>query len=218
MGEHVAAIIDPGPFLDDHLAVLAGAVSDATEVVILLTHAHSDHSAGAQALARRIGAEVVGPGSSREMEDGAVVGTSTGPLVAVATPGHALRHFCFHLPPSGAVFVGDLILGEGDTTWIGEYPGGVADYLRSLDRLESLGASVLYPGHGDPIRNPEEAIRRFRRHRLGRIGEVRRALEAGNSDDPRTLASRVYGPLPAEIFGLAVRSIEGILDYLSRPG
>ena len=111
-----------------------------------------------------------------------------------------------------------MILGEGDTTWVGEYPGGVAEYLASLDRLEALEASIFYPGHGDPLPDPAAAIARFRRHRLSRIGQVRRAISDTGSTDVRTLTRHVYGALPPDIFDMAASGVEGILDYLSGSG
>ena len=186
----------------------------AEEVVILLTHAHADHTAGAADLARTLGAEVLGPGGERDIADGQTFATSEGELVAVSTPGHARRHFCFHLTSADSVFVGDLILGEGDTTWVGEYPGAVAHYLASLDRLEALEPHILYPAHGPTIRDPSEAIGRFRHHRLSRIEMVRHALAEGHAD-PAAITRHVYGALPPDVHAMAVTSVETILDYLS---
>lgn len=211
-GRGPAAVIDPGPSDDNHLSALAEAVADADTVLILVTHAHADHAAGAPALARRTGARLA---DLDTVHDGQVFPTSAGSLLAVSTPGHARRHFCFHLPNQQAVFTGDMILGRGDTTWVGEYRGGVADYLASLDRLETLGAGVFHPGHGDPVLDPKGAVGRFREHRLNRIEQVRQALAAGAPPDPRSVASRVYGPLPPDVFDMAAKGVEGILDYLS---
>lgn len=215
-GERQAAVVDPGPADEAHLAALARAVEGVPEVVILLTHAHADHAAGADALSQALGGvRVVGPGSRAALEDGEEIETAAGPLTAVSTPGHAKRHFCFHLPAAAAVFSGDLILGQGDTTWIGEYPGAVADYLASLARLAALAARVLYPGHGPPVRRPAEAVARFRQHRLDRIDQVRAAVEAGVDPAPETLAAHVYGPLAPEVFSMACRTVTSALDYLS---
>lgn len=189
-------------------------MSAADQVVILLTHAHADHAAGATELARTLGAEVSGPGGERDIDDGDAFPTSDGDLVAVSTPGHARRHFCFHLALTGQIFVGDLILGEGDTTWVGEYSGAVAHYLASLDRLEALRPRILHPAHGPDILDPVAAIDRFRRHRLSRIETVRSALAAGHTN-PAAITRHVYGTLPPEVQPMAVASVETILDYLS---
>ena len=218
VGEQQVAIIDPGPRLDSHLHRVASAVDSAESVVVLVTHGHGDHAAGAEELGRRVGGEVWGPGEARDLEDGQVFVTDAGDLVAVSTPGHARQHFCFHIPERGALFTGDMILGEGDTTWIGEYAGGVAEYLASLDRLEALDATILYPGHGRPLRDPAAAIARFRRHRQKRIDQVRRAVAATGTHDVRTLTRHVYGDLPPDTFEMAASGVVAILDYLSGSG
>ncbi len=215
MGAERAAIIDPGPALDGHLAILAEAVSRATNVVILLTHAHEDHAEGAADLASMLGVEALGPGGERDIGEGQAFATSCGDLVAVSTPGHARQHFCFHLPDAATVFVGDLVLGEGDTTWVGEYRASIADYLTSLDKLEGLGSRVLYPGHGPTIRDPRATIGRFRRHRESRIEMVRGALAQGHAD-PVAITRHVYGELEGMVQSMAVASVEAMLDYLSR--
>ena len=189
-------------------------MSAADQVVILLTHAHADHAAGAADLALTLGAEVLGPGGERDIDDGENIPTSDGDLVAVSTPGHARRHLCFHLGITGETFVGDLILGEGDTTWVGEYSGAVAHYLASLDRLEALQPRILHPAHGPDIVDVAATIDRFRRHRLSRIDTVRSALAAGYTN-PAAITRHVYGTLPPEVQPMAVASVETILDYLS---
>lgn len=214
VGGAAAAIIDPGPAIESHLAVLADAVAGARSVTILLTHAHDDHAAGAAELARAVGAEVYGPGGDHAIADGQRFATSDGDLVAVSTPGHARRHFCFHLTSNESVFVGDLILGEGDTTWVGEYGGAVAHYLHSLDRVESLEPRLLHPAHGPTIRDPAATIARFRDHRLARIDMVRRALAEGHTA-VAAITRHVYGELPPQIHGMAAASVGAILDYLS---
>lgn len=211
-----AAVIDPGPDDDAHLAALAGAVAGVPEVVVLLTHAHPDHAGGAATLSDALGGcRVAGPGGRVSLEDGERIETSAGVLAAVSTPGHAKRHFCFRLPSAGAVFSGDLILGEGDTTWVGEHPGAVADYLASLDRVEALAPRILYPGHGPPVRRPSEAVARFRQHRLERIEQVRVALAAGVDPAPEALAAHVYGRLSPELFAMACKTVASVLDYIS---
>lgn len=187
---------------------------------ILVTHHHSDHAAAAGALSERLGGiEVRGPsdvdGVTTVLDHGDETGTDAGTLVAVDTPGHSRRHLCFHWPEESAVFVGDLLLGAGDTTWVAEYPGCVADYLVSLDRLQEIGASLLYPAHGPPLDDPAEAIGRFRQHRLDRIEQVRTVLNEQPDADIDHLLERVYGPrLPSQMRGAAARSIGALADYV----
>lgn len=206
--------------MEDHVRALALAVSQASTVVVVVTHYHADHAAAAGTLAGLLGgAEVLGPPDvadvTRVLGDGDAVATDAGSLVALQTPGHSKEHLCFSWPDESAVFVGDLLLGAGDTTWVAEYPGCVADYLASLDRLQEIGASVLYPAHGPPLEDPVEAIGRFRQHRLDRIGQVRTVLSGEPEADIDHLLDAVYGPrLPDHMRGAAARSIGALADYV----
>ena len=98
VGRRRTAVIDPGPLDPGHLEAVAAAVEDADVVSLLLTHAHGDHSAGAGPLAARLGLEVWGPGGTRDVEEGMVLQTDAGELVALSTPGHTEEHYCYHLP------------------------------------------------------------------------------------------------------------------------
>ncbi|NNF28632.1 MAG: MBL fold metallo-hydrolase [Gemmatimonadetes bacterium] len=214
VGTGRVAVVDPGPDISQHLDDIVAGLEGAEAVTVLLTHEHGDHAGGAPALADRLGIDTWGPGGSRALEDGMSFETELGTLRAVATPGHTEEHYCFHLESLGAVFVGDLLLGRGDTTWIGEYRGGVADYLESLDRLEELGPRTLYPGHGPPLSDPAEAIGRFRAHRRARIDQVRQVLASSPSASVDEVLGVVYADVPEALWGPARRSVEAILDYL----
>jgi len=216
VGDRTVAVVDPGPDVDDHVRAVLRAVEDADRVVLLQTHDHHDHAGSVPGLAARLGAAALGAGEGVEvMGDGEEVSTDAGPLVAVATPGHAARHLSFHWPDAHALFVGDLLLGEGDTTWLGAYPGCVADYLDSLDRVEALAPSVLYPAHGPPIRDVDAALERYREHRAERLAQVRTALEARPGAGPEELVEVVYGErLPSGLRDAARRSVEAMIHHL----
>lgn len=212
------AIIDPGPDVDDHVRALSFQVRSATSVVILLTHHHGDHAGCAQKVAGATGAVVAGPpgpGVARSLGDGDHVVTDAGVLYAVHTPGHTADHLCFHWQERRAVFVGDLLLGEGDTTWVADYPGCVADYLVSLDRLRALEAEVLVPAHGPVLDDPVQALDRYERHRQARIAQVRGALAAQPSAAPADLLEPVYGrALPEGMRPAAAASLAALMEYV----
>ena len=223
VGGRTVAVIDPGPDVESHVRAHVSSVAPAEEVLILLTHGHADHAAAAPALAAETGATVYGPpgidGVTHGLEEGDAVSTDEGGLVAVHTPGHTREHLAFHWADGDAVFVGDLLLGQGDTTWVAEYPGCVADYLDSLARVEALGASTLYPTHGPPLDSPREAIRRFEAHRRARIEEVRAARDAHPDADVDALVEVVYGDtVPSSMRGAARKSLEAVLHHLETGG
>ena len=213
-------MIDPGPDVARHVRALASAVAGAEDVTILVTHGHRDHAGAVTALASETGATVAGPegveGLGRVLVDGATVVTDAGELIAVHTPGHTREHLCFHWVERRALFAGDLVLGVGDTTWVAEYPGCVADYLKSLDRVKGLALAVIYPAHGPPLEDPARALDRFEAHRLTRIDQVRAAMDHNPGADIEELLDIVYGAtVPDSMRGAARRSLEALVDHVT---
>jgi glyoxylase-like metal-dependent hydrolase (beta-lactamase superfamily II) len=214
-------VLDPGPEGEAHVRALAAEVQDAEEVRVVLTHGNRDHAPAAFPLAERLGVEVWGPEGlpavDRPIAHGDVLPTDEGELVAVATPGHARHHLAFHWPSRRAAFVGDLLLGRGETTWVGEYSGCVADYLASLARLRELDAAVLYPAHGAPIEDPEAAIGRFEEHRRARIGQVEALVRERPDADEAEIAQHVYGEVVDGMHEAVLRSVRALMEHVGYP-
>jgi hydroxyacylglutathione hydrolase len=196
----------------------------ADEARILLTHGHGDHAGSVPALVDATGAEVLGPegvdayGVERldaVVRDGDVIVSDAGALRAVHTPGHTPEHLCFHWEEQGALFAGDLVLGEGDTTWVAEYPGCVADYLETIDRMRRLDLRIVYPAHGPPLADPADTWNRFEGHRRERIEQVRRAMAEAPGAELNELLDIVYGDrLPEAMRGPAGRSLSALVEYV----
>jgi hydroxyacylglutathione hydrolase len=168
----LAAVIDPawsGKALFDFVAD-----EGLQPEVLLLTHAHFDHIAGAAALARLSGAPLMAHPDSRpllqqaalhaqawgfdiesapdldgELADGQVIEVGTLRLQVIYTPGHAPGHVSFYEPTAKAVFDGDVLfngsIGRADLPG-GNYP----QLLRSIrDKLLTLpDDTTVYSGHG----------------------------------------------------------------------
>src|SRR5438270_237223 len=129
-GDPVAVVIDPGPDDAAHLAAIENALGGAAVGVVLVTHSHSDHLPLAATLAERHRARVL---RHPDLGDGDHVQAGKVRLTALFTPGHASDHLCFVHEEDGAVFTGDLVLGQGSTMIT--YPDGdMAASLRPLDR------------------------------------------------------------------------------------
>ena len=217
VGERRVAVVDPGPDLSPHLDALARALEGAESVVLLITHAHLGHAGGAAALARGLGARVLGAGPVDErLGEGAPVETDAGELVAVETPGHAHPHLSFHWAERGALFAGDLVLGRGETTLVAGYPGCVSHYLASLARVLELGLRRLYPAHGPPIDAVAERRRHFAAHRRARIAQVRELRASNPTLGREEILARVYGDtVPPGLERAALASVDAILDHLA---
>jgi glyoxylase-like metal-dependent hydrolase (beta-lactamase superfamily II) len=158
-------VVDPGPDDRGHLDAVLEAAGGRIDGVVL-THDHSDHSAGAPTLAARAGVEVVRPAG----------GDRVGPFEVIDTPGHAPDHVS--LLSRRVLFAGDTVLGEG-SVFVGGGEGSMAAYLDSLRRLRELELDAILPGHGPVVWAPREKLDSYLEHRLMREQRVLEAIEAG---------------------------------------
>ncbi len=219
VGDRDVVLLDPGPDVADHVQALVAWVRDAERVRVVVTHGHADHAGCATAVADAVDSAVYGPPTvdavTAPLADGDAIATDAGTLVAIHTPGHSADHLSFHWRERRALFVGDLVLGRGDTTWVGEYPGCVADYLGSLRRVRALTPGVLYPAHGPPIEDVPGALDRYEHHRLERIAQVERALADRPAAATEELVRVVYGEaLPAGVRRAATMSLQALIDHV----
>ena len=210
-------VVDPGPDDEGHLTKVA----EDDVALILLTHGHPDHSAGARRLAELTGAPVraVDPRhrlGSEGLGDGEHVTVDDLVVSVLATPGHSSDHVCFVLPESGEVLTGDHVLGRG-TTVVAHPDGRMRDYLDSLSRLADVGATTLLPGHGPVVENPAEVIAYYVAHRAERLAQVSAAVEAG-AKTPREVVERVYADVDRALWGAAEQSVRAALDMLVETG
>jgi len=205
VGRDPTVVIDPGPDDARHLAaVRAEAEARGGIGTVLLTHSHSDHSDGVEAL----GVEPARP-SNGEVVEG---------LETIATPGHSADHVCFLLRNEGACFTGDLILGEGSTIVPPRQGGGsLLDYMRSLERLQALDLRVLYPGHGPEVNDPQAKIAEYIEHRMMRERRLVAALERGERSRAALLAE-VWDDVPEELRGAAAVAMQAHLEKLEDEG
>jgi glyoxylase-like metal-dependent hydrolase (beta-lactamase superfamily II) len=225
-GARAAIVVDPGPEHEAHLQRVCSVAVAADQRVglIVLTHRHPDHSAGAARLAALTGAPVraVDPVhrlGSEGLTAGDVVELAGCELQVIATPGHSSDSVCLLLAADGAVLTGDTVLGRG-TTVIGE-DGSLGDYLDSLHRLRALAEQTelqaLLPGHGPLLADPAGTLDYYLAHRAERLAEVRAAVAAGDRTTKQIVA-RVYADVDRELWPFAEFSVRAQLDYLRSLG
>jgi glyoxylase-like metal-dependent hydrolase (beta-lactamase superfamily II) len=216
VGEDPAVVIDPGPDDDGHLDEVARTTGRVGAVFV--THDHEDHAPGAPAFAARSGAPLYSfrlPGAEH-VRDGQRFNLGEVEIVAIHTPGHSSDHFAFHLPQQAALFTGDAVLGRG-TSFVDPPDGDLNQYLRSLKRMQELGAKVLYPGHGPVVARAAEKLQEYIDHRADREQQLIDAMSEG----PATIAnlvSKIYADLPPEVQALAGRSVLANLLKLEGEG
>lgn len=198
-------VIDPGPNDEEHLAKVAAATSIQ---LILLTHRHPDHAAGASSLSEMTGAMILA------FDEGVGDGDVFAGLTAVHTPGHAPDHLCFWHSGSGTLFSGDLIAGEG-SIMVAPPEGDLADYMASLEKVRGLRPSRILPGHGPEVTNAEVKISEYIAHREERESQVVAALESGAST-MEEVVRLAYPEIPTAMRPYAERSARAHLMKLGK--
>jgi glyoxylase-like metal-dependent hydrolase (beta-lactamase superfamily II) len=158
------------------------------------------------------------PAEVTRIEDGETIEVGGVTLETFHTPGHAAGLCCFEV--GGEAFVGDTILpvytpNVGGADVRVEAP--LATYLDSLARLAERDYDRVWPGHRDPIEEPNDRAREIAAHHRERTERVLGVLEDGAAD-AWTVSAHLFGELegihvlhgPGEAFAH--------LDHLERGG
>ena len=57
----------------------------------------------------------------------------------------------------------------------------LGDYLKSLEKISSLKADTIFPGHGPVVIKPDEKITEYIKHRLERENQIVNCIKSGPS-------------------------------------
>ncbi len=206
---------------------------------ILITHAHIDHAGSLETLKKETGAPVyihkneiqrLGTMFSMEqydiiIEEGDIINAGNFRIKALHMPGHTAGHVCFLEETSGALFTGDLILGN-DFAVVVPPDGDMSDYMKSLERTRELKPEIILPGHGAPVLNPDEWVEEYICHRNKRNQQILECLKPGEMSIP-DMAEIIYADLVPglrltgrlQIYAhLSKLKKDGMVEYVSGDG
>ncbi len=246
LGKTELAVIDPGPDDDGHFNRILEEVGTGNAISkILVTHAHTDHTALAPRLAAATGAELLaGPPAAdartpamqalsravdlgggegmdptfspdRALADGEILAGSDWAIEVIRTPGHTGDHLCLAWPEQDCMFTGDHVMGWS-TTLVSPPDGDMGAYMRSLQKLMARPEATYYPGHGGPIIDPRTELRSQYDHRLAREASIIACLQPGPATATQITAA-VYQDLHAELRRYAERNVMAhLLDLHTR--
>jgi glyoxylase-like metal-dependent hydrolase (beta-lactamase superfamily II) len=236
-GGSAVAVIDPGPDLPAHLAVLKQVLGSRVVSHILVTHTHRDHSPAAAMLRAWSGAKTyglplantvtAGEGMVDEAHDhdfvpdvrvydGMKIEGEGFLLEAVATPGHTANHICYTLKEEDALFSGDHVMGWS-TSVIAPPDGNMGQYLASLEKLRTRDDKIFYPTHGSPIKDPKNWLSQLIAHRRLREAQIVEAMRRGENHIAG-LVDRLYPDIAPALRGAASQQVGSHLDHLIEQG
>jgi glyoxylase-like metal-dependent hydrolase (beta-lactamase superfamily II) len=241
VGRGRAAIIDPGPIDEAHIAALLDAVRGETVTHIFVTHTHRDHSPAVPRIKAATGATVLAEGPhraarplnvgeaprleasndmdfrpDRALADGEIV-TGTGwTIEAVTTPGHTANHMAFALKEANLLFSGDHVMAWS-TPIVAPPDGAMSDYMASLDKLARRSEKIYLPGHGGAVHDAPRFVQHYIHHRRGREASILHRLDKGAADIP-TLVRAIYIGLDPRLVRAAGLSVLAHLEDLVTRG
>jgi len=221
-------LVDAGIGRGDHLDAVARELAGRSLARVVVTHGHSDHASGVEAIVARWPTAILLKRPWPEvdsqyrvdwtrLDDGSEVHTGAVVLRVVATPGHAPDHICLFEPESRTLFGGDLLAAHTTVVIPHTQHGSVRDYLASLRRVRGLAPARVLPAHGPAIEHPVALIDRYLDHRLQRERQILEVLQGGPAT-PARIVELVYESLRPELVGAAQESVLAHLFKLQEEG
>lgn len=206
---------------------------------IYVSHLHSDHFGGEQALKRHLlemhglDVPVVAHRSTAESLDGkatidrVIDGDETLDLInedgeafvvdVLHTPGHARGHLCFYDQSKGFLISCDNVINTGSVV-IAPPEGNMTDYIHSLERMKALpGLKSLCGSHGTAVYDAKRKIDTYIEHRLQRERQILAAWNSGIRN-VEEIVEKIYVGLDPTLVRLAIKSVEAHIEKLKLEG
>lgn len=237
VGDRSVCVVDPGPEDEAHFEALMRALEGREVTHIAVTHTHRDHSPLARRLKDATGAATVAQGPHRAarplhdgetnpfgesadmdfvpdiaLDHGARIEGDGWALTALFTPGHAANHVAFAVGDDGIVLSGDHVMAWS-TSIVAPPDGSMADYMASLERLIEREDNLLLPGHGGPVKNPQEHLRDLKEHRLARERAILDRLRQGDRSIDE-LVKAIYRDTDPAMHAAAGLSVMAHIEHL----
>uniref|UniRef100_A0A8R1DMW7 Beta-lactamase-like protein 2 homolog n=1 Tax=Caenorhabditis japonica TaxID=281687 RepID=A0A8R1DMW7_CAEJA len=221
-------LVDTGePNIQAYISALKSVLASTNSHIdcIVITHWHGDHVGGIDNICeeilekkkipiykmRRDGDE--GVERFQYVDDGFSVKVDGATLKLISTPGHTADHFSLWLEEEQSLFSGDCILGEGTTVF-----EDLHTYMGSLEKIKSLHAKRIYPGHGPVIDAVDAKVDEYIEHRMKREREIVAVLKEHDEITSMDVTNTVYQSSPWAVRLAALNNVKLVLKKLVKDG
>jgi glyoxylase-like metal-dependent hydrolase (beta-lactamase superfamily II) len=159
------------------------------------------------------------------LEEGSSLPFSSMTWKTIHCPGHSPGLICFYWPEKKAMFTGDHLLKEITPNPVLNVPDrkkplrypSLKEYLTSLEKIDKLDLSILFPGHGEIVDDPKSLIQKIFDHHKERTDHILSFLSQ-KEKTPFEIAMNLFpGVPPFEIF-LGISEAVGHLEILKEEG
>ena len=159
------------------------------------------------------------------LDDGDRIAVHDLRLEVIATPGHCHGHVVFFEPELALLFSGDHLLTDISPVPLLVFPERASDprprslvrFMDSLARVEPLECELVFPAHGDVIRDHRKLIAGYRLHHERRKLQMLRHLRSGPASAWQ-LAQRLFPSACETQTYLVMSEVIGHLDLLIDEG
>ncbi len=217
-GDAGITVLDPGPSNQSHIAAVVAAGRGLIHRIIV-THSHSDHYGGSDALREATGAPVYASefasGEKFIVDHTLRDGEAIAGLTALHTPGHAIDHLCFERS-DGVVFTADHVMGWASSI-VNPPDGDMRDYCDSLEKMLTRPHVMYLCGHGPAIPDPLPHVRSLLNHRRSREDAIAATVARGAAD-PRSLMEQLYSKIDPVLKNAAERNVLAHLLKMQKEG
>jgi endoribonuclease LACTB2 len=228
-------VVDPGFEYPDNTRKIMKAIEelDSPAIVgILLTHYHKDHSTGVVGLAGLYSCpiychekeadqvdQMIHPFKhTNTLKDGENLRIGNLEVTVLHTPGHTPGHIALYVEQDAILLTGDTVI-NGGSTWIGPPDGHMKTYLQSLEKLKQIPISLIGPGHGSLIHEPQRALEWFLSRRLDRERQILSLLKQYKQVTVEQLVVEIYtSEVDPQIIRVAEKTVLAHLIKLVEEG
>ena len=151
------------------------------------------------------------------VKDGDAIEVGSLKLRCVHAPGHTAGHLCLVLENDNVLFSGDNVLGVGTAAIAPPPHGDMAEYVRSLRKMQALESALMACGHGPQVKEPHRKLQELIDHRQQREDQIVGLLGQGKAD-VKSLVKAIYPELDKRLLQMATGQVLSHLHKLQTEG